>query len=101
MEEAIELLSLFSKECKEDGKEIKIQLKDALRELDQADTKIKDQERTLLKLRRDYQERDTSLRVTNAHYSKLNPKGQKSQEQALDDEINENRRLVKTKEAAQ
>lgn len=52
MEEAIELLTLFVKEAKEDTKDLKVTLKESLQELDEAESHIKAQDRELVKLRR-------------------------------------------------
>lgn len=74
-----------------------MKLRELALELDSAESRIRHQDQDLTRSRREYVEVDNKLRYVNDLYKKVNPRGQKTENQILDEEIKEARRLLKAK----
>ena len=80
LDQALDLLNLYTRENKEDTKEIKLKQRESLMELEKHQSRIREQELNLRKLRTLFQESDDRLKVMSAEFRKVNPKGKKNEE---------------------
>ena len=98
MNEAYELLILYTRENQEDAKEIKLKLHETQHELDDIDRKIRTQEQVIRKFNGEILQLSGVLGEVRKAYDRVNPYKKQDDENKIDEEINEIKRLIRIKE---